>query len=1029
MSLYDVSRDYARQFSFNQLGYPAQRQALGNSQAVVTRWVVQAKNTLLQNLQQRQIATNVNSGTRNLITPSYGIGPGLGMVFPKSAPGTTITALPIGTEVFNLGASNISPTGNSVYTYSRSQAYLGVSLPSGLTTNVKHAGGYSYTSGISSQASFDWTEFSYLNIIPGASTTVDPLTSSNYQSIPHIASTVSSTSVYSTAQLDSVSSQLISLAKIATNNKAYLKAQEVVVGAIDPVDKREAEAAIIGTEEEVRARSKQFKLEALRSLADLASLALASEVGASAAYPALYALANSAWLDKTNVEIFKQIAAIEANPTFKQIAGLVSTVNKYLPQAQSIYNFLFPSSGPKLVTQGASIDLGTLTIKPNYQPQLDRINNFLPVAHRLTLNAEQTELKLGAFVCALGSIFPFDLKFRNYIDATNKYLPSDFKFKYGIEDRIILVTPGIVISQAQGLLIADKALEVGKLLTANLKCGNYAEPEIVVAASNFTSSSNTTVVKDSVRILRTTLLSTLGGTFDWDASPPKPNVRGIANLAEKFLNTALPDNLPIKLGTDSNGLSSIGLGLLQARRTSATTWEFSLPTVNDLNSGIEVIASLSPTPPDLTFIRESLGQLTSFYQEHRKEFINFFGGQDVVGNLLRLPKSKIKLDLSTGIRLEGKFGKPEEDFADLGDIATTTISGGYLDAQAVANFTQRPTFAGSLLPLLSWLDSALERNASNGSLGRSDAGLSLVTGKIVTNNGTNYSLLASLCLDVGTLIPTGELDPLGDTDSTGSTGLDNVVDNPAEPLAAEPTGTLDPQSTRDLLEAQLIQLGLAERAENLIDSLDTFLYPPVFEFDDDDNVVEVVDDRDRSERELDPIAIDLTPSFGDFLNVVEALSDLPAQQLLGGLTVSGGLETATAPVARATAIRYRERLDCQSLTYYQSALQTTATTEDFPTYATSYGIQARPFQEYVDNPIAVVDLLDNVEPRLRPAIERLLIGDLVGFFRQAIWAKAGVDIYYMPRQYLMLQTNVRGYYGGAVPSSNPTRDWQDELTW
>jgi hypothetical protein len=1032
MSLYDVSRDHARQFSFNQLSYPSQRQALGNNQPVLTRWVIQAKSTLTQSIQQRQIATNVNAGKRNLITLSYGIGPGVGMSFPKSAPGTTTTVLPIGTDLFDLGASNRSQTGKELYTYSRAKANLGLPLPSALSSSILNAGGFTYTAGISSQESTNWQQFTHLNIIPGSTTSTNPLTSQQNQvNVSGKNEISSSVSVYLTSELTKPGDAAKNGRALIESAKAYREAQESIEGDIDPVAKVATAAVLIGTYDEVRARARKFKLEALRSLADLAKTALDSEAGSNAAYPALYLLAKESWLSDVTTSIFKQIAILEQSATYKELVGIANKVNKYLPQAQAVYNFIFPNKEPIISAAGVDVNLNSLKLQPSYQQQLENINRFLPQILWLKIDDRDRQLALGDLAVQREKGLEFDNTFRERVRQINLYLPTEFKFIYGINEKVLLVTPGIVISQNDGLLIADAALDISKLVESNLNCSNYLQPTAKVANGGLSVTSTTARVSNSVLNLQSNLLSTLAGTYDWDANPPKANPRGVANLAEKLLNTALPDNMPLKISTDKNGLKQIDLGLLQVKRTSATSWEFAVPSAYDLNSGLDIISTLSPTPPDLTFIKESIGKVTSFYQEHKQEFINFFGGKDVVGNLIRLPKSKLKLDFKTGIRLEGVFGgedKEVSNYADLEDVETSTITGGYLDKAAVENFTQRPTFKGSLLPLLSYLDESFERQRTFGTLGRSDAGLSLETGKIANSRQNNYALLAALCAQTDRVKPQGETDPIGES-TNASTGYDLVDENPAEPLTAEVVGTYDVQSTRDLLEVQLIELGIADRAGNLLDVLDDFLYPETYEYDDDDNVVLVTDNKDAVEKELDPLEPNSVTNFKDLLKVIETVGDLSVQQVIGGLGVSLNIDRPAAAVTRATAIRYRERLDCQSLNYYQANLESLTDVGSYRDFGSSYGIELEEALVYVNDPFKLLNILDNIELSLRPALERLLLGDLAGFFRQVIWAKSGVDIYYLPRQYVRLQANVRGYYGGAVSSSNPTRDWQDSLTF
>jgi hypothetical protein len=332
---------------------------------------------------------------------------------------------------------------------------------------------------------------------------------------------------------------------------------------------------------------------------------------------------------------------------------------------------------------------------------------------------------------------------------------------------------------------------------------------------------------------------------------------------------------------------------------------------------------------------------------------------------------------------------------------------------------------------------------------------------VPTISGVNYTLLSSLCADSSALFPDKSeffAVPVSEEVPTVLSGFEYTQDTAATPLEIQIDDTIDPQSSRQILEAQLIETGLGDLASDTLDALDIFLYPKTFEFeisqvDNEDelqygvidlelelqqpssvgerqvDVVLVPDIKDEIESQLEPIDLNLEPSVVDFINVIQTIGNLATDQVLAGLLVA--IIPAAEPNLAVEAIgakRFKYLLDCQTLTTFASSLNQLKQGQDFVSYAQEYGVPVSSPITYLTDPVKILDIVDQTEPRLSPAVERLLTGDMFGFFQQLIWAKTKVDIYNSPLAYLALATNVRSYYGGAVPSSRPSREWLKEIS-
>ena len=1077
MSLFDERSTFGAQYNFNQVGYNSQRQQWGTTQPILTRWVVQPKGTAEQALFGEIVASNVLHPPEVLNQLAYGVGHGIGLSLPIPQPGVTASVLNLGNQKYVIGAQILSKHGKYLYSATRAKTNLGVPLPSALQPAVKSAGGFVRVGGFCSQPDLS-SGSSLLDriLIPGSLNTINPTTSVE-TSVEPISSQaiVSSRNICSIVPMSSATAELLGSKQLEDSARITENIREQDLILIDPVNKQQARVDI-----PTPTREQTFKLELLRTLQSQAESALGVETGRGLSYPALYTLAHSAWTDAALVEAFKLIETVESNPTFIKILGIISKINKYLPAARRLANILFPSNGnPSLSTAGTITDLGSLKIVPTYQGEIDRFNKFLPLGLQLTYSPDAMTLRLGNKFLATREIpFEFTLEFQAYVNLVNSYLPGDIHWEWGFNEppQLLIICKGLAININRGLLVADVALDASTLVKQHLNCAS--------ADTRFSATLvNNQLVINSVPIanqnsgnsqLQTQLLSALPSIVNFKNGALSINPTGIKDLIQNGLNTALPPGLQLGLKMSPNGLlSGINLGPLQAKRNSATSWELSVPNATSLVSGISVLQTLGVIPVDLNFLRQAVVEIASVYAENKQDFIDMFDGKDVVGSILDSKLAKFKLDYSTGVAITQlppaldepvgygpNYPQAPEAWSELSDVTATLTTSGFDDAEAIRNFTKRPTLEGALLPLRSFAESAINSLRSNNNtneiapqLGRSTSGVSIRDGQVPTASKVNYSLIPSLCANTGKLIPpvTGEGFAVDINNLTPLiSGFEYTQDHPATPLQLAVVGTIDPQSSRDALEVQLIETGLGDTASRVLNTLDTMLYPRRTFFkslqidqDEPDDLIPgvdyqplvehyeqaVADSRDATERQLAPIANNFQPNPIDLIEVIQAAGNLPTQQILAGILVAAAPSaTPTSEVNKIGTVRILERLDCQSLTATFSDLTEVTAPHLFPAYASKYGVTAASAVNYLIDPAQLLNLVDRTEPKLAPAVERLLTGDLAGFFMQLIWAKTGADIYNSPLAYLALQTNVRSYYGGAVPSSNPAREWLKDIS-
>jgi hypothetical protein len=1073
MSLFDERQQFATQFNFHQVDYHNRQQQRKAQDSSQTRWVVQPKRTNEQALYGEFLASNIFHSSEVLRQLSFGVGAGVGTSYPLPQPGTTVTVLNVGNQKYTIGAQTLASKIDFLHTLTRAKANPGLALPSPLAPAIKSAAGHVSTRAICSQGDLESLSKSLEPVrMPASLATIDPFTTIESSITPiETNAFIQNRNICSITPMSSITQQWLARQQLLNSAAVVADVESKDLYNIDPVDKATARVDIPN-----RTRESEFKLQVLTALQEQVQGAIGVEAGRKAAYPVLYELSNAAWTDPSLKEAFGLIAQVEQNPSFLQAKEILAKVNRYLPVAQKIAGVLFPPATNQLsvTSNGADTNLNTLTIKPNYQSEIARINKFLPLKLQLTLSLDQDQLKLGSFTANLETSFDFNTAFVDYVTQINTYLPADLDWIWGLGQPpiILIICKGLAISKFKGLLVADQALDAKAIVAQNLNCASTEveiTPVTTPAGVEYSLTQNQPQPNNNSQ-LQSDLLAAVPNLLQFKNGKLDVNRLAVAGLQEKILNTVLPSALQLKLEVNDVGyFSKINLGPLQATRTTSSSWTLEVPSSTKLLGGLDILDTIGVIPPSLKFLREAAPQLASIYAEHKSEFIDALSGQDPVGELLDKTLSKFSLDYTTGIKLEqlpppvdyGPNPEPKQLWSQLSDVQQTLASPGIVDEEALRTFTERPTLNGNFLPLLSYAEEQFNsrRNAPSNQdelvkLGRSTSGVSIRTGEVPTITGANYSLLASLCTDNQKLdLPTEpelfalpakpEADPV-------LSSFDYTKDYAATPPEVAVTDTLDPQSSRDALEAQLIETGLGEIATRILSVLDTFVYPPTLKFvteivdsDGEEDLVAYVDytpeefnsifiepnPLDRIERELEPISEDLEPSVLDLINVIQAAGDLGTQQVLAGLLVAAFPQLQPEnQIQQVVDRRFQERLDCDSVDLFTTSLNQIKTPADFVPYAQEYGVVAKPALTYITQPETLLDLIDQVEPRLGPAIEQLLTGNLFGFFQQLIWAKTKADIYNSPLAYLALATNVRSYYGGAVPSSRPVREWLKEIS-
>jgi hypothetical protein len=1064
-SLFDQRTQYSSQFSFHQVDYHNRQQQIKTQDSSQTRWVVQPKGNNTQALYGEFIASNILHAPEVLRQLSFGVGQGVGTSYPLPQPGTTVTVLNVGNQKYTLGAQTLAPKPDFLYTLIRGKKYPTLPLPSALKPAITSAAGYVSTGALSSQP--DLTELQFKRepvLMPASVKTTDPFTLVE-QSISPISESafINRRTVCSITPLSTITQQFLARQHLQDSAAVLTNATANDLYLINP-----STGETQRVDQPTPARQQQFKLEVLTTIESHVQQALGLELGRKSAYPILYGLSKAAWTDPSLKAAFNLIALVEQDPNYLKVKAITDKINRYLPIAKKISNVLFPAQSNQLSVEtfGVTANLDTLSIKPNYSAEIARFNKFLPVDLQLILNSDQTRLTLGSFSLTTNQSFVFSELFQTYVHQVNSYLPDDLDWIYGFGEPplLLIICKGIAISTNLGLLIADAALDAAAISKQHLNCAS-ADTTItpVTTAPDTAYFTNTNLSSSgSNSFLQTELFAAVPKLFQFNNGKLDIDRQGVAGLQQKILNAALPAGLQVALETNPSGyFSKINLGPLQAKRTSGTSWTLEIPNPTNLLGGLEVLETMGVIPPSLQFLREAVPQLASIYSEHKADFVDLLDGQDLIGDTLNKTLAKFKLDLSTGIKIEQlppqlpeptDYGpNPEAIWNKLTDVQQTTATAAFEDDTALRTFTKRPTLNGNFLPLLVYAEEQLTSGRNNQNtndtlvkLGRSTSGVSIRDGTVPTSTGVNYTLLANLCANNSRL----EL-PL-ETELVVADGFEQTKDNQATPPEVIVIGTIDPQSNRDALEAQLIETGLGDTATAALAALDVLFYPPQLKFnltiydpDVADNAVRYVDYLpeevyrpepddpffDQTERDLQPIDPDLNLSAVDLINVLQAVGDLGTKQVLAGILVAAiPAITPSTQVAQITQARLKYRLDCESLVPLDLSLGQLKSSSDFVNYAQEFGVKATPAITYLTQPVKLLQLTDQVEPRLSPALEQLLDGNLFGFFQQLIWAKTSADIYSSPLAYLALATNVRSYYGGPVSSSRPSREWLKEIS-
>lgn len=1109
-SNFDSWREHAANFEYNQVGYFGDRQVKETTNAQLTRGLVQGVSSIEQQRFNKVLISTLGRSPQVISKLASSAGQGYGIFTPPPQPGTEVILYKTGNQSYLLGSESSAANPDQIYSYKLAKSLPHKILPPSFLPTVQYPNSQTSVGGmcglqinpataildpLSTVPSYvhlvDWQkglEFKYTpvglrKIIQGeAGLGVAPLATitDSAASQMNIARAVKCTQDF--LQADS----LIQLYDPLTNSPIQ---DPEVLSPYGPTTSTPAVFATRGTEltaEQAQALAKkqravEFKTQALIEIQKQASDLLRTEFARNLTYPALYGLAKQAWVEDALVKIFDFETILFKNSTYQQIAKVVKTVNKALPYAQRL---LAITSGLTTHFQysGTTVNVDKLTIKPEYFSTINTLNQYLP--SNLKLEITETTLKLGsAFIVNLGIPFPFTEEFKSYVNLVQHYLPTDLRWKWGIDNpaRALLIAKGVAVSSNLGLLLQDTAVDLAKMIDYSLGCSFPAQTSTIVDSTQIVQARPISTItpientdSDALKLFKSTMLSQIAGSVNWVNNQPVLYPDKIVAMAQQAVNTILPPGL--QLGVAVSGLGKIKegitLGPLSFKPKEDGSWSISVPSVHDLKSGVEIINSVGIIPADLQYLLNASVELKSIYDEAKADFRDPAETQAEeaalkVKTAADAAIKQLSIDYNTGAPIIGPnvvLPAPTPDWEGINDTLRSIMGGGGLEPIAEGVFTGKPSQRGTFLALVSVSEKLINNHSQDSSsaqalLGRSDAGVSLRTGEIPTSSGTNYPFFASLCYDRGILIanteepnpfnpvsiapdPSIEIDPfkLGFI-----SGLEYTNEIPATSPAIVVDDQIDPQSPRDALEQDLIELGLGRTASTVLDALDRFLYPPTFEYiqveidtdvETDNPEIEIVLDPivstlDIVQQELQPVSPTLMPSVKDFIEVVQAAGDLATQQILGGLLVAQELTRPAVEVEKVVQRRLSYKLDCESTSGYAQnlAIVNSLSPEiNFPVYASQYALTVNPSATYTTNPAAILNLLDKTEPKLAPAIERLLGGDLFGFWRQLLWAKTGTDLFHSPTEWVRLNTLTRSYYGGAVPSSHPTREWLKQIS-
>ena len=779
------------------------------------------------------------------------------------------------------------------------------------------------------------------------------------------------------------------------------------------------------------------------------------------------------------LDIFQQISD---NPLVQDINKALDLVNKYLPTALSIYNFLFPpgTAAPTVNIGSATVNLDTITVTVNYQALLDVLNNYLPANLHFVFSSNT--LTLDKYVFSVGKPVLFTSDLIDTFRLVNTYLPTDLQLQITLlrgEYQAVFVIGGLTINK-DGLLIGAVSLDLASAIRHELLCA--LPPEI----------SNNLIIDYSAA----TGLTVNGKTADsqGNITIPVPSGSGGFNLSQFFqslselpisfkgdnivvdtnalidfgtnkINSILPPELAIKVVSAEGSLSSVSIGPLSVKLEQGG---FNIGLLNNgsLRTGIEVLDAIGFLPPSLKAFKEAVITTVLPYDK--------LLGKDkyVTQRTLDKPKStetvsdsEGQVDLKTGeytvstgtddellsdINIDSEFNTSSdldefnqsvldtEQGADREDrLFTINTTGNLVDLPLPYNLSGTK---GSLLPLLAIgadILSSLGKSSSTPTAlpGVSNTGYSPVNGNYygggTTNAKTNFGYNIPVCIPTDNLTPTQSETPVPDSDLAiftpeTSNEVDTTIDLVTLPAyqatvpSLTPEFNLDPLDGKSALISELLKYGMGEELPELLTKLDNFVYRTPTK------VSQGVSDfifNNQSLLETYPPGVVTSPSIVDLLDVVNAVADVPVQQVISSVKVVTGVSTPTIESDTIREKRIRLKLDCSDLTSFYDVLVTIAsapTMEAHEDFVVKYlQLPLLSPMEVVKSPSNMVDWLRQVQPALVPATEYLLMGDIANFLKEIIFAKAGLDLNIYPDKLTLLKYLVHSTYGYAPSGADP----------
>ncbi len=157
------------------------------------------------------------------------------------------------------------------------------------------------------------------------------------------------------------------------------------------------------------------------------------------------------------------------------------------------------------------------------------------------------------------------------------------------------------------------------------------------------------------------------------------------------------------------------------------------------------------------------------------------------------------------------------------------------------------------------------------------------------------------------------------------------------------------------------------------------------------------------------------PNLGSFLRPIGTIAPLPIRQVTSLTEVLLGSDPAEVEQRFRDNLTFRY-FECESYNQFREVLLSLQSQEQLNAWVVDVlGLPEVNIVDWVNNPLNIRDWLGQVDPRLIPAFEYLLLGDAYNFLVEALSLRQNFPLETIPEQLLSLRFSVGAALGLAVP--------------